>query len=130
MLGFPAVGGADLLDPALGFQAFGPTPPPGVVVPFGALGLPPPVPGPGSVDIDALSFGTDPITLLTLGGPDHIVFSADRLSTGGFLPGSPRSTRRESARVSTAPRAGGSFRKSSCGAACGRTWTARRPSAS
>ncbi len=44
-LGFPAVGGADLLDPALGFPAFGPTPPPGVVVPSGALGLPPPVPG-------------------------------------------------------------------------------------
>ncbi len=88
-LGFPLVGGADLLDPALGFQAFGPSPPPGVVVAFGALGLPPPLIGPGSVDIDALSFGTDPITLLTLGGPDNIVFSADRLSTGGFLFGVP-----------------------------------------
>ena len=87
-LGLPAVGGADLLDPFPGFPAFGPTPPPGVAISFGALGLPPPLLVlPGSVDIDALSSGTDPITLLTLGGPDNIVFSADRWSSGGFLFG-------------------------------------------
>ncbi|MEE8146957.1 MAG: thrombospondin type 3 repeat-containing protein, partial [Longimicrobiales bacterium] len=86
-LGFPLVGGADLLDPFPGFPAFGPTPPPGVVVSFGALGLPPPlVSAPGSVDIDALSFGTDPITLLA-GGLDHVVYSADRWSTGGYPAG-------------------------------------------
>jgi hypothetical protein len=78
-------GGEDLLDPALGFPAIPPPPlaPPSKVISGAGLGIPP---GPG-VDIDALSSGTDPISLAP-GLIDNLVFSVDWFSSGGGLVGS------------------------------------------
>jgi hypothetical protein len=82
LLGYPAVGGADILAPALGAPAFAPLPPPIVVVPFAGLGLPASPPPPAGLDVDAISFGNDPIVAVP-GPPLNIVFSVDRFSTGG-----------------------------------------------
>jgi hypothetical protein len=79
--------GADLLDPALGFPsipAVPPLAPPLVTIPAPLLGL---LPAGPLLDIDALSFGTDPITLPA--GPDNLIFSVDWWAAGAVFGGGP-----------------------------------------